>query len=60
MTNRIAPKLSESVVRKVFQLWLIETYGKDSNVTVEDFDIWLMDIKKQSWSEGYKFGWVNE
>jgi len=60
MTNRIAPKLSESVVRKVFQLWLVETYGKDSNVTVEDFDIWLMDIKKQSWSEGYKFGWVNE
>jgi hypothetical protein len=60
MTNRIAPKLSESVVRKVFQLWLIETYGKDSNVTVEDFDIWLMDIKQQSWSEGYKFGWVNE
>ena len=54
MSKRIAPKLSESVVRKIFQLWVIETYGEDAHVTVEDFDIWLIDIKQKAWSEGYK------
>lgn len=54
MSKRIAPKLSESVVRKVFQLWVIETYGEDAHVTVEDFDIWLIDIKQKAWSEGSK------